>query len=153
MAAPKTIDPKSFEVPTSSGSITCTSSSFSVENLRFSSDGRHTCMHPNEDRMNITVVAGGGKEEGQSVLFSVLDGHDGSRAVEYFESHLPEYLNERLSTGVASQDIPELVEDAFVQVDQKFFDDMQGHIHKRKEITRLLEVCSIPVGLFWCIVV
>jgi len=129
-------------IATASGKITCTSSCFSMENLRFSSDERHTCMHPNEDRVNITSVVA--DEEGrQSVLFSVLDGHDGSRAVEYFQSHLPQCLKERLSTVVAGQDIVKIVEDAFLDTDKQFFGDLQQQISRKKEITRMLEVCSI----------
>ena len=130
-------------IATASGKITCTSSCFSLENLRFSSDERHSCMHPNEDRVNITSVVADENEGRQSVLFSVLDGHDGSRAVEYFQSHLPQCLKERLSTGAASQDIVKIVEDAFLQTDQQFFGDLQQQISRKKEITRLLEVCSI----------
>lgn len=138
-----------LKFPTAGGTIKCTSSSFSLENLRFSSDGQHTRMHPNEDRVNITsVVPKDGKAERRSVLFSVLDGHDGGYAVEQFQSCLPQCLKEKLSTGAAAQHFTKLVESAFLQADQKFFDGLQEQIHRRKEITRLLEVCSVPMDSF-----
>lgn len=136
-----------FSTP-NGGSITCDYSTFSLENCRFSPDGLHARMHPNEDRVAVTPVhhqhvGEEQSEKPQSVLFTVLDGHDGNLAVEYFETHLPKCLSERLATGPFSQDHTKIVMDAILQVDQEFFDALRSQIHKRREITGLLEVCGL----------
>ena len=138
-----------FEFTTQNGGIiTCDYSTFSLENLRFSPDGQHARMHPNEDRVVVTPIhVGEGQAEKprKSVLFTVLDGHDGNLAVDYFESRLPQCLNKQLVTYKVSQDYTKPVVDAFLQVDREFFDGMKSQIDRRRGITRLLQVCGFTV--------
>lgn len=149
MAAPGPVESFKFATP-NGGRITCDYSTFSLENQRFSPDSLHARMHPNEDRVAVTPVHvdEGLSEKPKSVLFIVLDGHDGNLAVERFEKRLPECLKERLAKGPLSQDHHKLVMEAFLQVEKEFFDGLKSQIQKRREITRLLEVCGFTGLLF-----
>ena len=114
-------------------------SMFSIENSRYTANGRANRDHSNEDRCFVGV------DDRSFKIFGVFDGHDGSNAsdlaCDYTQSRFKRRFQRDYEKSVHL--VEKILEDLFTNTEEVFFKNIQHFIKEKKRITRRLEVIMI----------
>ncbi|EDV27983.1 uncharacterized protein TRIADDRAFT_21120, partial [Trichoplax adhaerens] len=106
-----------------------------VTNERIAPDGISSCHEHEYDDCSFRLHYGNG-----SYLYGVFDGHDGKRAAVFASQRFPAeiLLEQRISRGISSCDVVNVLVDAFNSVERGFFESISDLLTERIELLQSL---------------
>jgi TAK1-binding protein 1 len=125
------LEPKGSDDWVSSGSSCPDTSVSSLPSKSLFGDN----SHPIEDRYATDV-------RGDVLLYLVLDGHEGAKASNFVNKHLPERVLSYKLTGGSHDSILGMLHEAFIITDRRFFEDMEPLLAHKGVIQSDLKECT-----------